>query len=442
MKNILIIDDNEKLCRSLKQNFDQRSFLCSYANTPEEAIHEIQTKNYDLVYLDIVFGDADGIELLEEILKIKPDLPVIMITGFAKIESAVQAIKIGAHDYIQKPLNFEKLLKITENAIKIKVLENDNKNYRDYIESLAPKLVTRNQNVISLYEKAMRLAPTDISILIQGENGTGKEVLADFIHSNSNCRNKQMIKINCAAFPENLLDNELFGHEKGSYTGASSAYKGVFERANGSTLMLDEIGDMDLSTQAKILRAVQNKEIQRIGGSSPIHINVRFIAATNKDISRMIDENSFRNDLYYRLNSATLVLPPLRERKEDLPLLIDYFLNDLNKTTMKHIEGVTDNVLEIFYNYDWPGNIRELRNTIMYGAALASDKRIRRQDLPPVFENDFIKINDESPFNESEKNIILKTLKKTDYNKKRAAELLNISRRTLYNKIEKYGIPV
>ncbi|MDA3900193.1 MAG: sigma-54 dependent transcriptional regulator [Spirochaetes bacterium] len=442
MKKLLIIDDNEKLCISLKRNFDQRGFNADYATNSSEVHTLINRKEYSAVLLDIVFGSENGIDVLNSLMEKHPSLPVIMITGFATIESAVTAIKNGAFDYIQKPLNFDKLMKIVENAIKVRNLEKENDQYRKVISSLTPKVITKNLSIIKLYERAACLAKTDIAILITGENGTGKELLADYIHTNSLYANQKIVKINCAAFPDNLLDNELFGHEKGAYTGATTAYTGVFERANNSSLMLDEIGDMELATQAKILRAIQNKEIKRIGGSDIIKIKVRFIAATNKNLKKMIDENSFRSDLFYRLNAATLHLPPLRERKDDISLLVKHFLQEFSSIGDKTVTDVSDKVMNVFLDYQWPGNIRELKNAIMYGAALTQKKYIEIDDLPPVFEELPESEKTENILDLNEKNIILEILNKTNNNKKKTAEILNISRRTLYNKIEKYGIKI
>lgn len=440
MNRVLIIDDNEKLCMSLKRNFDQRGYFCEYANNSADALHNLNSSNYSLILLDVVFGAENGIELLPEILKIDSTLPIIVITGFATIESAVKAIKRGAYDYIQKPLNFEKLLILIENAIKMSKLQKENIEYKRIVKKLSPQLITKNEEMIKLYENAANIASTEIPILIQGENGTGKELLADFIHSSSKHSASEMIKINCAAFPENLLDNELFGHEKGAFTGAASAYKGVFERAHKSTLMLDEIGDMEMATQAKILRAIQNKEINRIGGYSTIKVDVRFIAATNKNLKNLIDKNEFRNDLFYRLNAATLHLPPLRKRKEDVPLLVDHFLKEFSAIGDKTVSSISSQVMESFMNYDWPGNIRELKNALMYGAALSRTSEINIKDLPVNFDDLNVVAPDDDLLQNSEKAIILKVLKSSQYNKKKTAELLNISRRTLYNKLEKYGI--
>ncbi|HLD34713.1 MAG TPA: sigma-54 dependent transcriptional regulator, partial [Patescibacteria group bacterium] len=363
-----------------------------------------------------------------------------MITGYGSIETAVKSVKSGAFDYVQKPLDFNKILNIVENAVKMADLRDENRRLKNRIVELSDRIVTQNQKMIALCKKAERLASTDIPVLIMGDNGTGKELLANFIHTNSKRNTYKINSINCAAFPETLLDNELFGHEKGAYTGADSSFVGVFEKASGGTLHLDEIGDMALTTQAKILRTLQNNEIRRIGGNKNIKIDVRFIASTNKNLAKLIEDGSFRNDLYYRINAATLLIPSLRERTDDITLLVDHFLKLFSKDNSKLVDSISDEVLKRFIQYDWPGNIRELKNTINYAATMATGETIQVADLPSSFF-DFGK--NEIDFNimeETEKMLILRMLKQSDYNKKKAAVLLDVSRKTLYNKMKKYGI--
>lgn len=439
-KEILIIDDNEKLCKSLIQNFDQFGYISHYANNEKEAMQLIEKNKYKTIILDVVIGDESGFDILKKIKAFDNKLPVIMITGYGTIEIAVKSIKIGAYDFVQKPLDFERLLKIVENAINMSSLIEENIILKKQLNTLSPRMITQNKKMLELLEKIKKVAPTDIPILIHGENGTGKELLADFIHKNSKNRAKEMIKINCAAFPENLLDNELFGHEKGSFTGAETSFIGVFEKADRGTLLLDEIGDMSLATQAKILRTLQNKEIRRIGGEKTIKVDVRFIASTNKNLEKIIKEKQFREDLFYRLNAATFHIPPLREKKDDIPLLINYFLEEFSKSNSKIVDKATDSVLNLFFNYNWPGNIRELRNVINYAAAITSKDYISIEDLPSTFGCIDSIENSSDIMIETEKNLILKILNKTNYNKKRTAEILKISRKTLYNKLEKYAI--
>lgn len=433
-ESILIIDDNIKLCRSLGRNFDLLGFNQFYFHCGDDAINCIKKEAPDVVLLDVSLGDEDGLNVLKEIKALKPFLPVIMITGFGSIETAVKAIKYGALDFIQKPLKFDELHIVIENALKSRkqlyLLPSQ--------KSLSTqKIITSNKIVLETLEKAKRLAKTDFPILIQGESGTGKEGLAEFIHNNSTRAEKGIKKINCSAFPENLLDNELFGHEKGAYTGATNIFKGVFEKAEGGTLLLDEIGDMSLQTQAKILRTLQNREIKRIGSETTRFIDVRFIASTNKDLKDLIQKGLFREDLYYRLTTATLYLPPLRERREDIPLLAEYFLSE-NCSHGKKL-SMSEEFLQLLEENNWRGNIRELRNIINYAAAIGGDTLLI-DDLPPSFNSDTKEINNYSTIKNSERLLILKTLNDTGNNKKLTAEILKISRKTLYNKMERYGL--
>lgn len=405
-----------------------------------EAFTILKAHAVSAVLLDIVLGKENGMEVLQRLTAFDKNLPVIMITGYGSIETAVKAVKAGAVDYVQKPLIFNDLLKVVENAVKLADLTRENRQLKCRLFEFSDRIITQNRQMIDLCHKAKRLAATDMPVLIYGENGTGKELLAHFIHTHSNRNAKGLSCINCAAFPESLLDNELFGHEKGAYTGADCAFAGIFEKAHGGTLLLDEIGDMASSTQAKILRTLQSNEIRRIGGGKNIHIDVRFIASTNKNLRKLIDEGKFREDLFYRINAATLVIPPLRERPDDIPVLVDYFLKLYSKGNSKKVNRISDSVLNCFCNYQWPGNIRELKNTINYAATLANSNSIGIDDLPVSFYKDGKGQEEVNIREETEKMMILKMLKQTDYNKKKAAKLLKISRKTLYNKLKKYDI--
>lgn len=440
---VLVVDDNQKLCKGLSRNFQQLGYEALYALNSKDALEIVQEHEVHIVLQDVSLGEEDGLDVLAEIKNLKPSLPVIMITGFGTILTAVHSIKAGAYDYIQKPLEFNKLLVIVENALKMQQLNQENEGLRNKIFQLTPKIVTQNQEMIGICNKAERLASTDFPILIQGESGTGKEGMAEFIHNHSPRYSREIVRINCAAFPENLLDNELFGHEKGAYTGADQQFKGVFEKAQGTTLLLDEVGDMSLSTQAKILRALQNNEIRRIGGESSISIDVRFIASTNKNLEQMIEKKLFREDLYYRLSTATIWLPPLRDRKDDIPLLVESFLENFSGGKDTQITRYTPEFMDRLMSYNWPGNIRELKNSINYASAISLKDYIDVGDLPPMFSDEEEFREELNPVNElrqNEKILILKTLQKTNFNKKRAAEILHISRNTLYNKLERYGI--
>ncbi|AMK12514.1 sigma-54-dependent transcriptional regulator [Pseudodesulfovibrio indicus] len=439
-KEILIVDDNLKLSSSLARNFEQLGYLVHEAPNSRRAFGALESGSVGVVLLDIMLGEEDGLALLKDMVERYPGLPVIMITGFGSIESAVTSVKLGAYDYVQKPLDFNKLLKIVENAIKLGELEQENSTLRDRIVELSGSIVTGNDEVLAVCEKAKKLAGTNISVLILGENGTGKELLANLIHNNSLRASKKMVTVNSAAFPDSLLDNELFGHEKGAYTGAQSRFIGIIERAGDTTLYLDEIGDMSMSTQAKILRALQNQEIRRIGGTESIKVDIRLITSTNRDLDKLISEKRFRQDLYYRLNAAILKLPPLRERRDDIPLLTEYFLAQFSAENAKEVRSVSGEVMERFMEYAWPGNVRELKNTINYAATLAVADCINLEDLPTPLMERKRQGGRGSMLMEAEKRLILRTLKETGNNKRKAAMVLNISRKTLYNKLKKYEI--
>ncbi len=431
MSRILILDDNQKILDTLSRNFGSVGIECATAPDISTASGILQCCPIDLAIVDIKIGEESGIDALTMIKKMMPDLPVLMITGFATVETAVQAIKLGANEYLKKPVRFPTLLE------QVKALLREESRELPAI----PEIQTRNSRMVDVIKKSLKLAQSNLSVLILGESGTGKELLADLIHKYSPREEKNFVKINCAAFPESLLDNELFGHEKGSYTGANDCFKGVFEQADNGSLFLDELGDMPLSIQAKILRAIQENEIRRLGGKEIIKINVRFIAATNRNLEELVSDKLFRSDLYYRLNCASVYIPPLRDRKEDIPLLIDYFLNRYSDEEAKPRVSISDQAMELLLNYDWPGNVRELKAAVNYGATICSNGIMLPEDLPMSHP---VKTIDETatltPVMAVEKELIIKTLIRHSYNKKKAAEELSISRTTLYSKMTKYGI--
>lgn len=437
---LLIVDDKKKIFESLNVNFFEAGYNVEYASNRSETVNAILTKKIGTVLLDIMLGEESGIDVLKDIQSLNSAIPVIMITGYASVDTAVQAMKLGAFDYVKKPLDFDRLLKIVDNAISLYTLKEENITLKSRLCEQIPQIYTNSPVVKKLVERVLKIAPTDLPVLITGENGTGKEVIADYLHINSSRAAKSIKKINCAAFPESLLDNELFGHEKGSYTGADSRYKGIFEHADGGTLFLDEIGDMPQTIQAKILRTLQNREIRRIGGNETIQVDVRFIAATNKNIEELIEKNLFRQDLYYRLNAATISMPPLRERKEDIPLLVDRFISDYVKDNGMGIKSVDESVLSVFLEYSWPGNIRELKNAINYACAIAVTDRITIEDLPPNFTGKN-PVSEHGNIREEMERALIARLLKTHYNNKsKVAQVLKMSRNTLYQKLQKYGI--
>jgi DNA-binding NtrC family response regulator len=435
---VLIVDDNRRLCESLVRNLEDSGFQAVTAGDRASALRAFAAQKVSAVLLDLMVGEDSGIDILTDLKKADPRVPVIMITGFATVDTAVQALKLGAADYVKKPLDYEVLQKVVESAIRVSLLSEENTVLRSRLHDSAPRVTAQGPQMRQLMEKVRKLAATDLPILITGENGTGKELIADALHEGSRRSLRKLVKVNCAAFAESLLDNELFGHERGSFTGADNVYRGVFEQANTGTLFLDEIADMPLTIQAKILRALQNMEIRRIGGSQVLGIDVRFIAATNQRIEELVASGRFREDLYYRLCGAVLPVPPLRERVEDIPELIGTFVEEYCRLNALPLKTVCPRLGELFLSSPWPGNVRELKNAINYACAISSGPQIDLEDLPPAFN--LCRSGRPNVREEAEKALIIRMLQQSNFNKVIAAERLSMSRKTLYNKIARYGI--
>ena len=438
-EEILIVDDKVQFCKSLGENLQDLGYRFQFATCAEDALSCLKNGTISMVLLDIVLGHEDGLSVLQQIRASWPRLPIVMITGYASINSAVTSMKLGALDYIQKPVNLGLLSKVIDNAIEstrapAAEWEPDSAN--------ASRIVTASPSLRMLIAKARRIAETNLPVLLCGENGTGKEVFADYIHAHSPRSARSLVKINCASFPESLLDNELFGHEKGAYTGADTVFRGVFERSHGGTLFLDEVADMLPAIQAKILRALQNNEVRRIGGNDTITVDVRLITATNKNIAQLVSDNGFRVDLFYRMNAATLEIPPLRDRKEDIPLLVEHFLAELSRAGRKALR-VSEDALNVLLSHHWPGNVRELKNTVSYAASLTNGTTIEATDLPPALLPPLAAGRPPesrvAPLDDVERLMIASAMRQYGNNKKRAAQALHISRNTLYNKLRKYG---
>ncbi len=441
--HLLLIDDNQQLYEVLQDNFSFVGHYLFYASNTKEAFKVLNEEQINLILLDVRLGNENGVDTLQEIKQKFNSIPIIMITGYATVETAVKAMQLGAYDFVKKPIDFNTLCARIDSATQNIIYKKENENLKKRLKESSPIFSSNNSEFNNTINRARKLAASDISILITGENGCGKELLADFIYKNSNRISEKFIKINCAAFPEALLDNELFGHEKGAYTGAESDYIGVFEQANKGTLLLDEIGDMPTTLQAKILRVIQNQEVRRIGSKKTKKIDVRFIAATNKDLTSMIEEGSFREDLFYRLNGGYLKIPALRNRKEDLDDLINNLLLEISKNTKTSRKYLSNKVKDVFFNYKWPGNIRELKNALLYAATISQDDEIQIEDLPPSFEfYTTKKVDDLSILQQREKDLIKKILLRNNNNKTETAKFLNMSRNTLYLKIKKYGIKI
>src|SRR4030043_389126 len=452
VRSVLIVDDEVGARESLKMILknDYEVFL---AKNAEEAFLQIKTHSPDLILLDIILPDLDGLKVLEKIRQNDPDMIVIMITATKTVKTAVEAMKLGANDYVTKPFDVDELRLIITRSLSTKALEQEVKYRREEMDKNFDfgNIIGKSKLMKEIFKVVKQIADSRSTALIMGESGTGKELISRAIHFNSNRINYPFVTINCAAIPDTLIESELFGHEKGAFTNAIEKKLGRFEVAHQGTLFLDEIGELSLATQAKILRFLEEREFNRVGGSKTIKVDVRLITATNKDLNQMIKKGGFREDLYYRINVVPIVIPPLRERKEDIPLLTEHFISKFNAENNKNIKGVTQEALELMMNYDWPGNIRELENLIERVITLTSIEYIQDNELPLPLVN-IPRINGlrESVLNgkvsfteaeeEFEKGIILDALKKAHYVQSHAAEMLGISRRILKYKMEKLGI--
>ena len=381
MARILIVDDEIKMARLLEITLKNEGYQVEKAYSSHEALKKIKSKSYDVVVTDLKMPGMDGIELLRIVKKNYPSTQVIMITAFGTIQSAVKAMKEGAFHYLTKPLNLEELKEVLKGALKVKKLEEENILLRQEILGEG-EIIGKSKAIKEVMELARKVAPEDTTVLLQGETGTGKELVARAIHKLSPRKNGPYVVVNCAAIPENLLESELFGHRKGAFTGALKDKKGRIEIADGGTLFLDEIGSLSLPLQAKLLRFLETKEIQPLGSEDTFRVDVRVIAATNQDLRKRVEEGNFREDLFYRLNVFPIYIPPLRERKEDIPLLANYFLQLYSKKMNKKIEKIDDGAMELLLKYSWPGNVRELENVIERAVVLADSPIVSKEFLP------------------------------------------------------------
>ncbi len=449
---VLIIDDEQYILDSLKDALEDEGYIVLTSLSGYEGIKIIETENPDVVLLDIWLKDIDGVEILKRVKSAYENLPIIMISGHGTIETAVQCTKLKAFDFIEKPLNLEKVLITIKNAIEFKKIKEENVYLKKSF--LKDEIILGNSEPIKrLLEDIEKIAPTDSWVLITGENGTGKELVAKLIHKKSKRKDKPFIDVNCAAIPEELIESELFGHEKGSFTGATEQKKGKFDLANKGTLFLDEIGDMSLKTQAKILRILQEQKFERVGGTEVIEVDVRVIAATNKNLEEEIKKGNFREDLYYRLNVVPIYVPPLRERREDIPVLAKYFLNKFSYEKDGKNRFLSKEAINILQNYHWPGNVRELKNLMERIVILVEKEEITEYDILKYIRPQNGKINDFekiiggfSSLSEAvkffEKVFIEKKIKEFNGNITKTAEAIGMTRRNLYRKIKSLGIEV
>jgi len=446
--HILIVDDEKGILDALSAVLDDEGYTVSTAENGSEALKKIKDDTPSVILLDVWLPDIDGLEILREIRSAYPGVAVIVMSGHGTIETAVRATKLGAYDYIEKPLSMERVHLIVKHAIEQQRLELENVQLKGRIEKWY-EIIGESPSMRSLKEQILVVGRSNSRVLITGENGTGKELIARSVHRASQRANKPFIAVNCAAIPETLIESELFGHEKGAFTGAVSVQRGKFEIADSGTLFLDEIGDMSLNTQAKVLRVLQEQEFQRVGGTRNIRVDVRLITATNKNLSDEIKKGAFREDLFYRINVIILNAPPLRDRKEDIPLLAEHFLNEVIREQGLKDKRLTDQSIELMKGYDWPGNVRELRNLMERVAIMTAGDRINPADLSIIAgdqqQNVSTLINAGSGSLKDaragfERYFILEKLRENKWNITKTAEDLKIERSNLHRKIKLLGI--
>jgi len=447
---ILVVDDDPAHRAMLGTLLSGWGYTIVEAEDGSTATEKVRERAFDLVLMDIRMIKVSGLEALTEIKAFNPAVPVIMMTAYSSVETAVDALKHGAYDYLTKPLDFDELRLSMERAMDHRQLREENRLLRESLGSHFDRqnIIGRSPAMVRLLETVAQVAPSEATVLITGESGTGKEMIAGALHFNSPRKDGPFVKINCAAITETLLESELFGHEKGAFTGAYRQKEGRFRQAHGGSLFLDEISEMSLAMQVKLLRVLQEREITRVGGEEPIKVDVRIITATNRDLLQEIHGGRFREDLYYRLNVVALSMPPLRERREDIPLLAQHFLEMFSEKNRKQLKGFTPQAMDRLLKYNWPGNVRELMNAVERGVVLSTSEYLDEEELPlilddrtlpgEIFSEDAIKM--EMPLDEVEKATILRTLDLTGGNKSEAARRLGITRRTLHKKLKLYGV--
>src|ERR687889_346375 len=434
-KNILVVDDEKSQREILELILSEEGYDVTTAASGEAALKFAKDRRFDLALTDLKMTGMDGIELLQHLLAYDSSIIVILLTAHGSIESAKEALRRGAFDYLEKPYDKAALLETINRAL-------------DRLDAIDTEIISASPKMESVKKMILKVARSNSTVLVRGESGTGKELIARAVHNQSPRSTEMFQAVNCAAINENLLESELFGHEKGSFTGAHAEKKGLFEIADKGTLFLDEIGELDVSMQAKLLRALQEREIRRVGGTRAIKIDVRVVAATNRDLRAMVQDGRFRDDLYYRINVLSIDVPPLRERREDIPVLIEFFLKKHTRNTSRLIRGLTPEARAVMLEYAWPGNVRQLESAIERAILLCEGDLITVEDLPlevrqearPASEGAFKLPPEGIAFEEFERNLIVQAMERTDYNITKAAKLLGLTFRTLQYRLEKFGI--
>jgi two-component system response regulator HydG len=449
---LLIVDNDEALARAMEESLAKGGYEIVVATSGPEGARRIETDNFDIVVTDLVMNDVDGMEVLARARQALPDAEVILVTGHATVPKAVEAMQQGAFNFLEKPITPNRLRAVCEKAADAISLKRQNLELRERLDERFgfEGIIYTSSQMQTVIDRLKRIAPTDATVLISGESGTGKELVAQAIHQNSPRKGKRIVALNCAAVAENLVESELFGHVKGAFTDAHSDRVGAFEFANGGTLFLDEVGDMPMSTQIKLLRVLEEHQITRVGDNKPIRVNVRVISASNRSLEDLVAQGKFRNDLYFRLKVVTVNLPALRERREDIVPLADFFRRQFAKRHHKQVKGMAPVVTKRLFTYDWPGNVRQLRNAVETMVVLDVDGTLDTDDLPPELAEvspaqSAVAATSGGPLeligrtmDEIERWAIEETLKLTNGNREEAAKILQIGARTLYRKLEKY----
>jgi DNA-binding NtrC family response regulator len=448
---ILIVDDEKNIREGLGRSLEMDGYTVLLAEDGKQGWNLVNEEQVDLVIADLRMPGMSGGDLLKRISSSYPTIPVIILTGHGTVETAVEAMRNGAFDFVTKPVNLGRLSLLVERALSNRELVLQHRSLQEEIERLKGRrrtgqIIGKSQAMQKILQMIDQVAATRASVLITGESGVGKELVADALHELSNRRDKPYIKVHCAALTESLLESELFGHEKGAFTGAMSRKRGRFELAHTGTIFLDEIGEINQQVQIKILRVLQDRKFERVGGEETQEVDVRIISATNRDLKKEIEEGRFREDLFYRLNVVNIHVPPLRERKEDIALLASAFLREFSEENQKNIEGIDPKARLALFNYSWPGNIRELRNCIESAVVMAKGTILTTDDLPPSVvsgsENDYVKLNIGSSMEDAEREMIKATLRHENGNKSKTAEILGIGRKTLHRKIQEYKLDI